>query len=166
MSTRTERGSEATVLVASFEDNKDGWRPDPDNPDIGSVDQASDFHTDGSYSLQVDSVGLPGEGWYGANNLRLGITGTTTMRFDVMTLGSGTETAVAVQYGNDEWCQSPQPWEWVPARTDLRTVTVELETLVDCYGAQPTSASRNILTAVWVWFAGDGSFRLDNVRVE
>ena len=106
------------------------------------------------------------EGWYGANNLRLDITGKTTMRFDIMTVGSGTETAVAVQYGNDEWCQLTQPWDWVPARTDLRTVTVELETLSDCSGVEPTSTSRNTLTAVWIWFGGDGSFRLDNVRVE
>lgn len=162
----SERGSEPIVLVASFEDGKEGWRPDPDNPDIGSVVQGSDFHTHGSSSLQVDSVGLPGEGWYGANNFRLDITGRTTMKFDIRTLGSGTETAVAVQYGNDEWCQLTQPWEWVPARTDLRAVTVELETLVDCAGVGPTSTSRNTLTAIWVWFAGDGSFRLDNVRIE
>ena len=72
-------GSEPIVLVASFEDGVEGWRPDPDHPDIGSVKQASDFHTHGSFSLQVDSAGVRGEGWYGANGLRLDITGKTTM---------------------------------------------------------------------------------------
>ena len=158
-------GTEPVVLVASFEDGVEGWRPDPDHPDIGSVTQVSDFHTDGSFSLQVDSAGVRGEGWYGVNGLRLDITGGTTINFDIMTLESGTETAVAVQYGNDEWCQLSQPWDWVPPATELRAVSVDLETL-ECADGEPTARSRNTLTAVWVWFAGKGSFGLDNVRVE
>ena len=163
-STPSEPGSDVIVLVASFEDGKEGWGPDPDQPGIGSVKQASDFHTHGSFSLQVDSKGVRGEGWYGADGLDLDITGKAALSVDIRTLNSGTQTAIAVQYGDGAWCQSRGEWKSVPAGTDLRTVTFELETL-ECVD-EPASSSRNNLTAVWVWFAGDGSFRLDNVRVE
>jgi hypothetical protein len=82
---------------------------------------------------------------------------------DISTREVGTQTAVAVQFGDADWtwCQSPDPWDVVEAGTDRHTVTLNLATCAD----RPSSGSDE-LNAVWVWFEGKGSFGLDNVRVE
>ena len=83
-----------------------------------------------------------------------------------MTLESGTQTAVAVQYGDDEWCQLSQRVGLGPHRRPNCARSPSSSRHWSVPTASRPSRSRNTLTAVWVWFAGKGSFRLDNVRVE
>jgi TIR domain len=157
-------GSGEAILLASFEDGTEGWLPDPDQGDIGSVCQASDFHTHGSFSLRIDSRGDRELGWYGKNfSSPVDISGKRTVSVDIKTLEVGTQTAIAVQFGDADWtwCQSPEPWDVADAGTDRRTVTLNLAECPD----RPASGSDK-LNAVWVWFEGKGSFRLDNVRAE
>jgi hypothetical protein len=155
------------ILLASFEDGTEGWLPEPGQDDNGSVSQASDFHTQGSFSLQIINGGLPERGWYGKNfPSPIDISGKKTVTVDIKTLEAGTQTAIAAQFGDNWiWCQSPQPWEWAHAGTD-RTVTLNLDAAMDCPDGRPSASDLSKLNAVWVWFEGKGSFGLDNVRVE
>ena len=159
-----DANSDAAISLASFEHGTEGWLPLPDQADNGSVSQASDFHTQGSFSLQINNRGLPERGWYGKNfSSPVDISGKSAVSADIQTLEVGTQTAIAVQFGDADWtwCQSPQPWGFADAGTDRDTVTLNLAQCPD----RPASGSDK-LNAVWVWFEGKGSFRLDNVRVE
>jgi hypothetical protein len=158
----TRSGSGEAILLASFEDGTEGWLPDPQQADIGSVCQASDFHTQGSFSLRIDSRGDRGS-WYGKNfSSPVDISGKSAVSADIKTLEVGTQTAIAVQFGDADWtwCESPE-WGFADAGTGRRTVTLNLAECPD----RPASGSDK-LNAVWVWFEGKGSFRLDNVRAE
>jgi hypothetical protein len=160
--------SGAAILLASFEDGTEGWLPEPDQDDNGSVSQASDFHTHGSFSLRIINRGLPERGWYGKNfPSPIDISGKRTVSVDIKTLEAGTQTAIAAQFGDNWiWCQSPQPWEWAHAGTDRATVTLNLDAAMHCPDGRPSASDLSKLNAVWVWFEGKGSFRLDNVRVK
>jgi len=160
-------GSDKAIVLASFEEGTEGWLPD--HKDNGTVSQASDFHTQGSFSLRIDNRGLPERGWYGKNfPSPIDISGKRAVSVDISTREVGTQTAIAVQFGDADWtwCQSPEPWGAVDAGTDRRTVTLSLDLgIMNCPEGRPTSGLSK-LNAVWVWFEGKGSFRLDNVRIE
>ena len=159
-------GSDAAISLASFENSTEGWLPAKE--DNGSVSQASDFHTEGSSSLQIDSNGVPDEGFYGKEfDPPVDITGKNAVSIDIRTLETRTQTAIAVQFGdaNWTWCQSPD-WGVAEARTELLTVTLDLDfDTMNCPDGRPSSGL-NELNAVWVWFEGKGTFWLDNVRIE
>ena len=160
----TRAAAGRAILLASFEDGTEGWWPEPGQEDNGSVSQASDFHTQGSFSLRIDSRGDTGLGWYGKNfRSPIDISGKTRVSADIKTLETGTQTAIAIQFGdaNWTWCQSPEPWGFADVGTEQRTLTLDLAKCPD----RPASGTDK-LNAVWVWFEGKGSFRLDNVRVE
>jgi hypothetical protein len=159
----TRAGAGRAILLASFEDGAEGWLPIPGQEDNGSVSQASDFHTQGSFSLRIDNRGLPERGWYGKNfPSPIDIRGKSTVSVDIRTIEVGTQTAIAVQFGdtNWTWCESPA-WGFADAGTKQRTVTLNL---AECPDRPPSGSDE--LNAVWVWFEGKGSFRLDNVRAE
>jgi hypothetical protein len=160
----TPAGAGGAILLASFEDGTEGWLPIPGQENNGSVSQASDFHTQGSFSLRIDNRGQPERGWYGKNfPSPIDISGKSAVSVDIRTIEVGTQTAIAVQFGDTDWtwCQSPEPWGFADAGTKRRTVTLNLAKCPD----RPPSGSDE-LNAVWVWFEGKGSFRLDNVRAE
>jgi CHAT domain len=156
--------SNAPAFPASFETGLEGWIPRESG--TGCTSQASDFVTDGSYSLQIDSVSDEG-GWYGTEfEDPIDISDASEMSVDVKTLEVGTETAIAVQLGDDwTWCEPPD-WGAAEAASDWLPVTLELdlETMNCTDGPPPSDLSE--LQAVWVWFNGTGSFRIDNVRAE
>jgi hypothetical protein len=105
-----------------------------------------------------------GAGFYGKKfPSPIDIGGKSTVSAEIKTLEIGTHTAIAVQFGDDNWtwCESPEPWGFADAGTARRTVTLNLAECPD----RPASGSDE-LNAVWVWFDGKGSFRLDNVRAE
>ncbi len=81
--------SDTAVVLASFEKGTEGWLPNPDQKDNGTVSQASDFHTLGSFSLRIDNRGLPGRGWYGKNfDSPIDISGRT-VSVDISDAGGG-----------------------------------------------------------------------------
>jgi len=163
----TRAAAGRAILLASFEDGTEGWWPEPGQEDNGSVSQASDFHTQGSFSLRIDNRGVPERGWYGKNlPSPIDISGKSTVSVDIKTVEAGTQTATAVQLGDNWiWCQSPQPWGFADAGTDRDTVTLHLDADMHCPDGRPSASDLSKLNAVWVWFEGKGSFRLDNVRV-
>lgn len=163
----TPAGSGRAISLASFEDGTEGWAPERVQENYGTVSQASDFHTQGSFSLRIDSRGVPERGFYGKKfPSPVDISGKSTVSAEIKTLEARTQTAIAVQFGdaNWTWCQSPDPWGTADAGTDRRTVTLNLATMY-CPDGHPSSGLSK-LNAVWVWFEGKGSFRLDNVRAE
>jgi hypothetical protein len=153
------------LLLASFESGTEGWAASPDQADNGLTSQASDFATEGSSSLRVDSAGLPERGWYGTEfQTPIDVSGKSSVSLDIRTMGVGTQEAIAVQFFLTEdlwiWCQS-DPWGRVGPETDA-TITLDFDNM-SCDGSP---SDRNKLAAVWVWFEGAGSFRVDNVRAE
>jgi TIR domain len=164
-----EPGSDAAISLASFENSTEGWLPEEGQEDNGSVSQASDFHTEGSFGLRIDSNGLPERGFYGKNfDPAVDMSGKSAVSVDIMTLETRTQTAIAVQVGDAWlWCQSPNPWGVAEAGTELLTVTLDLDLdTMDCPEGQPSPSDLTKLRAVWVWFEGKGTFWLDHVRVE
>ena len=163
-SVQTDSGGGALPL-ASFETGTEGWAAEPGQRDNGPTSQASDFHTEGSSSLRVDSAGLPERGWYGKNfDAPIDISGKSAVSLDIRTMGVGTQEAIAVQFAPPDytWCQSPDPWGSAGPGTDA-TVTIDFDNM-NCPDGPPSASDRTKLTAVWVWFEGKGSFRVDNVR--
>jgi hypothetical protein len=81
-------------------------------------------------------------------------------------MGVGSQEAIAVQFFLTEdtwiWCQSPDPWGRVGPETDA-TITLDFDNM-SCPDGSPSDRTK--LAAVWVWFEGKGSFRVDNVRAE
>jgi hypothetical protein len=162
-----EPGSDAAISLASFEDGTEGWLPDLE--DNGTVSRSSDFHTQGSFGLRIDSYGLPDRGFYGKNfDEPIDVTGKSAVSVDIRTLETRTQTAIAVQVDDWTWCQSPN-WGVAEAGTDLLTVTLEFDTMTLDAGTTPcrevlSSSDLTTLRAVFVWFEGKGTFWLDNVR--
>jgi hypothetical protein len=156
----SQTASGTATFPASFETGTEGWHPS-EGPDAGCTSQASDFATDGSFSLRIDSASTEGD-WYGTNfDEPVDISGTSEVSADIRTLEAETQTAIAVQFGDDgTWCETPD-WGGAGAGTDLVTVTLDLDSM-NCDGPSDLTDLR----AVWVWFNGEGSFWLDNVRVE
>jgi hypothetical protein len=159
-----QTASGTATFPASFETGTEGWHPSED-PDAGCTSQASDFATDGRYGLRIDSTSIEGD-WYGTNfDEPVDISGTSEVSADMRTLEAETNTAIAVQFGDDgTWCETPgDDWGVAEAGTELLTVTLDLDSM-NCDGSPPSDLTE--LWAVWVWFNGEGSFWLDNVRVE
>jgi hypothetical protein len=94
VSTTAPAGSGGAISLASFEDGTEGWAPIPSQEDNGSVSRASDFHTHGSFSLQIDSRGVPERGFYGKKfPSPIDISGKSTVSAEIKTLEIGTHTA-------------------------------------------------------------------------
>lgn len=146
-----------TILLASFEQDTEGWGPDPDT--TGTTTQVSDFATDGIHSLEVDPTKA---GWFGkVFAAPQSISGSTAVRADVETVRGDTRTNLAILLKGYIWCQS---------RTDLTatgTVTLDLGTMKCFVRERPVRRPSSLtwLTEVWLYLH-PGSFRVDNVRAE
>jgi mannan endo-1,4-beta-mannosidase len=94
----------ASILLFSFESGVEGWAPGNWQPNAGSVQQSSNFHTDGNYGLEIDSTG---GGWFGAAlPAPVDVTGKTRFKFDLQTTTAGTSREVALQFGDNwTWCE-------------------------------------------------------------
>jgi mannan endo-1,4-beta-mannosidase len=95
----------ATVLD-SFETGVEGWAAASfESPSPGTVQQSTDFHTDGNFSLRVDSN--RGAWWGVAFALPVDLSGTTHIRWDVEALMDTTQE-LAIQSGDAfSFCQGP-----------------------------------------------------------
>jgi mannan endo-1,4-beta-mannosidase len=144
------------VTMFSFETGTEGWGPASWN-DAGTVEQTANFHTDGSYGLQINATN---GGWFGLNfSTPFDLTGKISLKYDLQTLAAGTSREVAIQVGDAwTWCEGGG-WGWVPAGT---TTTVEIDLTSMSCGTPDLSQVR----AMYIWFSGGGTFYIDYVRAE
>jgi mannan endo-1,4-beta-mannosidase len=154
--TVTVKGS--SLLVESFETGTDGWAFGTFQTTPGTDEQTTVFHTDGSFGLEVDSVS---GGWLGINfPTPIDLTTMNHILADVETLGAGTSTDIAFQYGSSfTWCQGNN-FGFINANTTA-TVDIDMDNL-DCGAVPPL----NQIDAMWIFFSGPGTYYLDNVRAE
>jgi mannan endo-1,4-beta-mannosidase len=119
------------------------------------VYQNADWSTDGDHSLRVDTTG---EGWFGAVTAGgVDISGKTTLKYDIKTVGAGTNAVIAFQTGDGwAWCESS--WGWVGADVET-TVEIDLFSL-------PCTGGLDDIKAVHTYLKGSGTFFLDNFRAE
>lgn len=140
----------------SFETGTEGWGPASWN-EAGTVTQTSSFHTDGNYSLQVESTN---GGWFGLSfPAPFDLTGRVSLKFDLQTLAAGTSKEVAIQVGDSwTWCEGGG-WGWTEPNT---TTTIEIDLTSMSCGTPDLSK----VQGMYVWFSGGGTFYMDYVRAE
>lgn len=163
-SVQADPGQDAAILLASFEGDTQGWGHAENS--TGSTRQASDWSTDGNFSLRIDPTS---KGFFG-NNSEFGVrdlTGKREVRIDIETRTGPAKTMIAIQLtagGRSLWCESAD--DLVAAGT----VSLDLGTMRcvnPARGNRPVARPSD-LTEVWgVWlYLNEGSFRVDNVRAE
>ncbi len=98
----------APLILNSFETGVEGWGPASfESPVPGTVQQSAVFHTDGSFSLEVDANSSSGAWWGVSYATPLDLTGKTHLLWDVQTT-MGTSQELAIQSGDDfSFCQGP-----------------------------------------------------------
>jgi hypothetical protein len=158
---QTDPSQDAAILLASFEAGKEGWAADADNPDIGFTNRASDWSTDGDFSLRIDPTS---GGFFGREFGARDLTGKRAVRVDIKTMKGPPMTRIAIQLtvGDDYfWCESADDLD------ATGTASIDLGTM-RCYLRERPVARPSDLTevrAVWLYL-NKGSFRVDNVRAE
>jgi mannan endo-1,4-beta-mannosidase len=155
----------AALRLFSFESGTQGWAPASWQANAGSTTTSTAFATDGSASLQIDS--LDG-GWFGVNlGSPVDLSGKPTLKLDLHTALAGSSTNVAVQLGGAyTWCQAS--WGWQNADTTA-TLSIDLASLADGNDSSlpcPALGSLNDVKAIWVFFSGGATYYLDHVRAE
>ena len=156
LSVNVKPSPSAPIVLFSFESGVEGWAPGNWQTNAGTVAQSDTFHTDGSYSLQVDTAD---GGWFGLDFAApVDLSGKTALNLDIQTTGAGTSTSVALKLGDSyTWCQSP--WGFINAGT---TTTLEVDMLtLGC-----DSPELDDVRGIFVWVSGSDTFYLDYVRAE
>jgi len=146
----------AAIQLASFETGTEGWASANWQTNAGTVEQSTDYASEGSHSLKVTTAD---GGWFGVNfGAPFNLTGKTHIKFEIKTLAAGTSQNAAIQVGAAwEWCQGT--WGWINPNT---TTTVDIDLLnLSC-----ASPALNQVNSIYIWFSGGGTFYLDNVRAE
>jgi len=145
------------VMLFSFETGTEGWAPASWN-DAGTVEQSTDFASDGTHSLKINATN---GGWFGVIfPSPVDLTGKSFLKMEIQTQSAGTSRAVALQVGDSwTWCQSD--WGWINSGT---TTTVEIDLVAVGNGCGVSDWSR--VRTIYVWFSGGGSFYMDAVRAE
>ena len=153
----------AAIKLFSFESGTEGWGPPSWGDTAATVARSASFATDGSFSLQVNTVN---GGWYGLNlPAPADISTKTHVKIDVGTTSVGTSTNLAIQVGNNwTWCQAPQ-WGYINPGTSPATVDLDL-THLDCGGSTISTDDLKRLDAMFIFLSGGGTFYVDNVRAE
>jgi mannan endo-1,4-beta-mannosidase len=148
------------IPIATFETGTEGWHS-VNGLAIG-VTTTTDYATQGTHSLEVDTNGTGGD-WIGLNLPEpLNLSGKTMFKYDLRTIEAGTSLTASVQVGSSfEWCQ----WPFAEFLGGGSTRTVELD-LVNGTSCADLSSRLGDVKAVWIWVAGGGHFDIDNVRVE
>ena len=145
----------AALRLFSFEDGVQGWAPGSWQANAGTVEQSTDFATDGTHSLKV--VAADG-GWFGVT-LATPVDFTThgTLSFDLQTGAAGTSRSVALQTGSGyAWCQSPFTWI-----SEGQTTHVSLDITTDLSGCGTgLSDVRGMLL-----YISSGTFYIDNIEL-
>jgi len=144
------------ITMFSFETGIEGWGPANWN-DAGTVEQTTNFYTNGIYGLQVNSTN---GGWFGLDFAApFDLTGKISLKFDLQTLAAGTSKQVAIKVGDGwTWCEGGG-WGWIGSST---TTTVEIDLTSMSCGSPDLSK----VQAVYIWFTGGGTFYIDYIRAE
>jgi mannan endo-1,4-beta-mannosidase len=149
----------AAILLASFEDGTEGWAPGNWQPTAGTVEQSTDFATEGTHSLRFNAVD---GGWLGVTfPAPVNLTGKTHIKVDIKTLGAGTSQDISLQIGPSfEWCQGN--FTFVNANS---TATTDID-LIGAFSCDISTKPMNDIRGMYIFFSGGGTFYLDNVRAE
>jgi len=149
----------AAILLASFETGTEGWAPGNWQPTAGTVEQSTDYASEGTHSLKFNAVD---GGWVGVTfPSPVDLTGKTHIKADIKTLGTGTSQDIALQIGPGfEWCQGN--FTFVNANT---TATTDID-LVGAFSCDIATKPMNDVRGIYIFFSGNGTFYLDNVRAE
>jgi mannan endo-1,4-beta-mannosidase len=149
----------APILLAGFESGTEGWAPGNWQANAGTVSQSTDFATEGTHSLRFDAVD---GGWVGITfPSPVDLTGKTHVKADIRTLGTGTSQDISLQIGPPfEWCQGN--FTFVQPNT---TATTDVD-LVSAFSCDISTRPMNDVRGMYVFFSGNGTFYLDNVRAE
>ena len=87
------------------------------------------------------------------------LTGKTHVKADIRTLGTGTSQDISLQIGPAfEWCQGN--FTFVQPNT---TATTDVD-LVSAFSCDISTRPMNDVRGMYVFFSGNGTFYLDNVR--
>lgn len=146
------------TALDSFESGTDGWGPGP-TPAAGTVALSPIFHTDGSYSLQVN---VTAGGWFGLNFPNpVDLSNWPSLAVDVETTSAGGSSAFAFQSGSGSvWCQNTT-WPTL-ALFSTTTLTVQLQpSQLTCYGGTPDLTR---VSTLYVYLASPGTYYVDNLR--
>ncbi len=145
-------------MLASFEDGTEGWAPGNWQPTAGTVEQSSDFASEGTHSLRFNAVD---GGWLGVTFAApVNLTGKTRIKADIKTLGAGTSQAVSLQIGPSfEWCQGN--FTFVNANS---TATTDVD-LIGAFSCDISTKPMNDIRGMYIFFSGNGTFYLDNVAI-
>ena len=158
------------TLLDSFESGTDGWGPLPANPPqaAGTVALSPAFHTDGSYSLQVN---VTAAGWFGvAFPSPVDLSNWPSLAVDVGTTTVGTYSAFAFQSGSSNlWCQNNSS-NWQPLNLfSTTTLAIPLQaSYLTCYSNNevvtnpPPDLTR--VSSLYVYFGNPGTYYLDYLR--
>jgi mannan endo-1,4-beta-mannosidase len=145
--------------VESFETGTDFWGAE--GKSVGTVAQSTNFHTDGSYGLQLN---VGSQGWFGSQlTWPLDLSGRPSISFDINSpSGSFGQSAIAFQSGpSNIWCQNALPWPST-MKGGTSTVTIQLDVpQLQCFGGFPDFTN---VTSLWVWMASTGVYYVDNIR--
>ncbi len=149
----------AAILLASFETGTEGWAPGNWQPTAGTVEQSTDYASEGSHSLKFNAVD---GGWVGVTfPAPVDLTGKTHIKVDIKTLGAGTSQDISLQIGPGfEWCQGN--FTFVNANT---TATTDVD-LIGAFSCDISTKPMNDVRGMYIFISGGGTFYLDNVRAE
>lgn len=149
----------AAMLLASFETGTEGWAPGTWQPSAGTVEQSTDYASEGSHSLKFNA---DDGGWIGVTfPAPIDLTGRTHIKADIKTLGTGTSQDISLQIGPGfEWCQGN--FTFVNANT---TATTDVD-MIGAFSCDISTMPMNDVRGMYIFFSGNGTFYLDNVRAE
>jgi mannan endo-1,4-beta-mannosidase len=149
----------AAILLASFETGTEGWAPGNWQPTPGTVEQSTDYATEGSHSLKFTAVT---GGWVGVTfPAPVDLTGKTHLKIDIKTLAAGTSQSISLQIGSGfEWCQGN--FTFVNANS---TATTDID-LIGAFSCDISTKPMNDVRGMYIFFSGNGTFYMDNVRAE
>ncbi|WP_433379292.1 cellulase family glycosylhydrolase [Actinoplanes sp. CA-142083] len=147
----------AAQLLYSFEDGVEGWASASWQTNAGTVEQTTEFATEGTHGLRIAAAD---GGWFGVTFAEpVDMSGRSALKYDLRTSpAAGTNAAIAVQTGAGfAWCQSG--FTWINQDTTT-TAEIDLQSAMSC-----DSTALSDVRVLWVYI-NPGTVDLDNVRVE
>lgn len=145
----------AAITLFSFESGTEGWSSPGWEAGKASASQSTEFHTDGSASLQVN---VNADGWFGISlTPPINLSDKTHLKFDIKAGGNGTSTDVAIVTGDSyTWRQFPST-----AVGGGSTATIDVDMLST--GAEPTDFAK--VQQIYIYLK-TGTHYIDFVRAE
>lgn len=149
----------AAIQLFSFETGLEGWAPASWNASAGVVTQSADYHSDGNFSLEIDTTGTGG-GWFGVTFPEpVNISEKSILKYDLRIASGGTNAQVAFNVGPSwNWCEGGG-WGWISGSQDT---TAE----INLYSLSCPASDLNEVRTLYIWISGGGPVYIDNVRAE